>query len=415
MKTSPHKAFTGLRAQSDGRSVSVRFYLTTPRFLALKALRESHAVRIYRRRESRFTFGADYAEYFDGLRPARADKVFEGRLPAINKRKFEFIDSDVRKGRVYSYWVSSDQRDAPTGPAAVKIRDTEVWWPYAVVEDRVKAIAAANPELAVLFRCGKTVRGRTLLGVVIGRGRKTLALVGAIHPGESGPEFIVPALERLLAEEPRLLRKVRIAALPSVNPDERERLVRGVPWYLRLNANGVDLNRNFAADWKAVDRMYGFVSDDPDALTYRGRSPGSEPETRAVVRFMKRVQPAAVFSYHCLASIAGCSFLCARAARGDRAYAAECSALLTPYTRGYHADRRRKGRMGYVCTPGSFPAWAYRHGGIPCFDVEGNSSIPGIKAACRDRTTRKTLREYQEYHYHGIAGALRSLAGVKTK
>jgi hypothetical protein len=413
--TSARKLFVRLRGGTRDGAVVLRFYMSTPLFRAPAGKKRGLKIRVYRREERAFVFGEDYEEYFDGLSMGGAEKIFQGTLPAINGRKFEFTDKTVKRGKVYVYWVSSTRGDPPAGPAAVKVRDPEVWWPAETVQARVAALAKTYPELVTLRVYGRTVRGRPLKGVVAGRGTRCLALVGAIHAGESGPELILPAIERLLKENSKLLHKVRVAALPSVNMDERERLARGTPWYLRTNANGVDLNRNFDADWQQVDRGYGLLTSDPDSATYRGPSAASEPETSAVVEFMREVRPAAVFSYHHLASIAGCVFLAPKAAKGDKAYAKQCLTSLTPYTRGYHGDRRRTGRMSFGCSAGSFPAWAYRHGTIPCFDVEADVKQPAEKASCKDRTTRAMLREYQDRHYRAILAVLEMLAGSAKK
>jgi hypothetical protein len=396
-----------------GGAVWLRFYMSTPFFRSMSGRKRKPkiAIRVYRRAEPGFVFGQDYAEYFDGAAPRAKDCIFEGALPAINNRKFEFTDIDVEPGQVWTYWVSTDGMDAPVGPAAVKVRDPEVWWTAGELRRRLAALAKAHPKQVTIRTCGRTVRGRPLQGAVVGTGKRTVALVGAIHAGESGPELVVPALERLAAEDAELLHGARVAALPSVNPDERERLATGVPWYIRRNANGVDLNRNFDADWGHLDTGYGLLTDDPDSQTYRGRAPASEPETRAVAAFVRQTKPRAIFSYHHLASIAGCSMLAPKSAAGDKAFDGAARRLVTAYTQGFLGDRRRRAKPSYWCTPGSFPQWAYDQGRIPCFDVEGSRKRPAEKAAATDGTTPEMLREYQERHYRGIRAVLEALAG----
>jgi zinc carboxypeptidase len=408
--TASRKLFTQLRARVQDGAVRLRFYMSTPLFQSISKLKRNVVVRVYRRPEPGFEFGGDYAEYFDGAAPRAADKVFEGKLPAINERKFEFVDKDVKEGQVYTYWVSSNRKDAPIGPVAVKVRDPEVWWTADALLGRLTALANAHAGQVELKNYGRTVGGRRIPGVTVGKGKRTLALIGLIHAGESGPELIVPALERLVEENSGLLDKVRVAALPSVNADERERLTTGIPWYLRANANGVDLNRNFDADWEHVDKAYGLLSSDPDSGTYRGPSPVSEPETRAVVAFVRSAKPDAIFSYHHLASIAGCSCLAPKSAEDDEEFDRTSQPLLTAYTQGFLRDRRRRGTGWFGCTPGSLPAWAYKSGRIPCFDVEGSRQRPVELAACEDRVTPGMLREYQDRHCRGILAVLQALA-----
>jgi len=65
-----------------------------------------------------------------------------------------------------------------------------------------------------------------------------------------------------------------------------------VAWHLgepgtRTNAHGVDLNRNFPFGWVDLDGNYE-----------SGPRPGSEPETRAVMDFLREIRPARVLSFH---------------------------------------------------------------------------------------------------------------------
>jgi hypothetical protein len=64
-----------------------------------------------------------------------------------------------------------------------------------------------------------------------------------------------------------ILQKNRLYIIPVVNPDS----------YGRANAHGVDLNHNFAYKW------YDSGSTNPsDTYNYKGSSPASEPETKAL-------------------------------------------------------------------------------------------------------------------------------------
>jgi hypothetical protein len=89
--------------------------------------------------------------------------------------------------------------------------------------------------------------------------------------------------------------------IPVVNPDgyaftfSTERL-----WRKNRRANpdgsyGVDLNRNYPAFWGHDDVG---SSPNPVTETYRGPTPGSEPETQAVMAFHASHPPAVSVSYH---------------------------------------------------------------------------------------------------------------------
>ena len=404
----PGHMFTGFRARVESGAVRLSFYLTTPLFESKRSGKRPLRIRIYRNTESRFAFGKDYEEYFGGLGPGKAGVAFEGYLPAINRRKYEYLDREVRTGSTYAYWVTSDRATQPTGPVPVRVRDTRIWWPQSAVEERLAALAEAHGKVVSLKRYGRTVGGRPIVGVVAGITTNLMALVGTIHAGESGPELAIPALERLLEEDPAILERAGLAMLPNVNIDERERMVAGCPWYLRVNMRGVDLNRNFNADWKEVDCGYGLVSSDPDAVTYRGPWPASEPETRAVVSFLEHAKPRAVLSYHALASITGAMLLAPGAAEGDRAFAAECRAIARRFTRGFYPEERAV-KLAFGATPGSLPAYAYRRFRVPAFDLEWDGN-PDAKPSHADKTTCGLLETYQDRHYRGIVAVLEFLA-----
>lgn len=104
-----------------------------------------------------------------------------------------------------------------------------------------------------------------------------LVVIGQMHGSEPGGRAVVHEL----AAGP-VPAGVGLWLITSVNPD-------GNRHRTRANAHGVDLNRNFPAGWQAV-RSRG--------LYWPGPRAASEPETRGVVRFLTRVKPTAVLSYH---------------------------------------------------------------------------------------------------------------------
>jgi hypothetical protein len=384
---------------------------------AFKAQRYSDAghnvlfneIRIYRRACPDFVFGTDYEEYFSGLDPASTELIFQGKLESDLGSKFRFVDKTAKKGEVYAYWLASVPGE-PVGPLPVKVRDADVWWPAEKIAARLEDLKSRYRDEVEIETAGSGTGRRLILGVRAGRGEKCIALVGAVHAGESGPELIIPVLERLLERRRDLLDKVAVVAIPSVNGDVRDRLAHGNPWYLRRNVNLVDLNRNFPADWEQVDLAYGYRTSDPDGLTYRGPFAGSEAETQAVMDFLKEHRPRAVFSFHCLAGICGETLLASRAAAEDKEYADQCLRLAHLYWLGTGSPVPADTRIAYDCSAGSLPAWCYRILGVPAFDMEAPFDREDLDRCRVDRTDIALLEKYREKHFQGFVKLLESLA-----
>ncbi|HSE72633.1 MAG TPA: M14 family zinc carboxypeptidase [Nocardioidaceae bacterium] len=124
---------------------------------------------------------------------------------------------------------------------------------------------------------GHSVRDRPIRAYRVGEpGAKVRAVaIAAMHGDEAAPRRILTALR---TGSP--VRGVDLWLVPSANPD-------GLAARTRKNARGVDLNRNFPRSWVPLD---GVVES--------GRGPASEPETRALMRFLERVDPRFVVSFH---------------------------------------------------------------------------------------------------------------------
>lgn len=396
------KAITSFRAIVENKTVRLSGYKSTPCFQNAESKDTFKKFRIWRKEETDFEFGLDYAEFFDGLDNSSATLIHQGQLDVSNDRKLTFVDRDVAVGKTYAYWIAAAEGQ-PTGPAAVKVRSPEVWWPEDKIRAKMLDLKGKYPDLVQLQKIGETVEKRDLSALIVGYGKKSLALVGAIHAGESGPELILAAVETLLSDNTELFKDVSILAVPVVNLDQRQRQAQGVPWYIRTNSNGVDLNRNFPTDWDKIELGYGLDSSDPDSMTYRGLSPASEPEVQAVMSFLRKHKPAAVFSCHCLASVCGKRFLTAACAADDTDYSHSCKQAVKAYCEGYSRDLPGQafndGILSFGCSAGSFPTWCYRELNIPAFDLEFSEDIEGCQT---DKTDEAMLKDNQRRHTKGI-------------
>jgi protein MpaA len=80
--------------------------------------------------------------------------------------------------------------------------------------------------------------------------------------------------------------------IPVINPD-------GLNKQTRMNANGVDLNRNFPTkDWQENAQKYWKKQMHSDPRRFPGETPASEVETKCMMRFLDQFKPDFVISVH---------------------------------------------------------------------------------------------------------------------
>ncbi|NRA47230.1 MAG: hypothetical protein HRU09_19950, partial [Oligoflexales bacterium] len=96
------------------------------------------------------------------------------------------------------------------------------------------------------------------------------------------------------------LDRYRIVLVPLVNPDGNQKVYDGNRWWrkntwLRRNrVTGVDLNRNYPTLWNGCNGSSGGTG----SQDYRGPSPASEPETKAMMALVAEYKPILNISYH---------------------------------------------------------------------------------------------------------------------
>ncbi len=140
------------------------------------------------------------------------------------------------------------------------------------------ASASTAPSEAVIGRrlLGRSATGRPITAWHLGERRgPTVVLISTMHGNEPHTRRI---LESLRDGPP--VRGIDLWVVPTYNPD-------GLARRTRKNARGVDLNRNYPYDWADLDGNYE-----------SGPRAASEPETRAMMRFLRNVRPDFVLSFH---------------------------------------------------------------------------------------------------------------------
>jgi protein MpaA len=148
-------------------------------------------------------------------------------------------------------------------------------------QDRDRAApAAVSAPILKRYTIGRSVQGRRIDAFTRSASGATAALlvVGCIDGNE--PAGIAIA-RRLMAVTPPPRSALWI--VPDLNPD-------GVAAATRVNANGVDLNRNFRWHWRPLGPR-----GDPQ---YAGPYPLSEPESRAGRGLILRVRPRITIWFH---------------------------------------------------------------------------------------------------------------------
>ncbi|XP_048661274.1 carboxypeptidase M isoform X2 [Marmota marmota marmota] len=152
------------------------------------------------------------------------------------------------------------------------------------MEAFLKSVAQNYSSITYLHSIGKSVKGRNLWVLVVGRfpkehrvGIPEFKYVGNMHGDETvGRELLLHLIDYLVTsygkdpEITNLINSTRIHIMPSMNPDGFEAVKKPDCFYSngRENYNQYDLNRNF-----------------PDAFEYNNVS--RQPETLAIMKWLK--------------------------------------------------------------------------------------------------------------------------------
>ena len=196
------------------------------------------------------------------------------------------------------------------------------------LKEEFEEAADDNHRLTKLVSIGKSLNGQDIVALKVSEdadrkrdGRKPSVLyLGAQHAREwITPEMIRRLMHHVIdgyndgdAKMRRLLDDNELWFVPVANPDgydwtfePGQRL-----WRKNLRDNnddnqissgdGVDPNRNFPYKWGYDNEG---SSPDESSETYRGASPGSEPETKALDSFMRRMSFEFFVNYHSAAEL----------------------------------------------------------------------------------------------------------------
>ena len=181
----------------------------------------------------------------------------------------------------------------------------------AGLEEELRRLAEARPDIAELKEIGRSIEGRPILALRIGDRRggvPKLLFMGCHHAREwiavEVPFLLVKELVERADEAPIAgwLGSGEIWVAPMVNPDGHEHSrTEARLWRKnrRRNADGsfgVDPNRNYGYMWGTLDIPTS--SHVPSDETYVGPRAFSEPETQAVRDLVGCERFAGVITYH---------------------------------------------------------------------------------------------------------------------
>ncbi len=196
------------------------------------------------------------------------------------------------------------------------IVDLSVPYGYERMMRDVDALGRRYPHILSVESLGRSLDGREIPSMSVGRGEQNILLTAGVHGRESvNPAVLMGMAERYLAEmdgghdgkhghgsDVKHSHGVVLAIMPMVNPDGHEVALHGFgairsqelgrsmakmgirhqEW--KYNARGIDVNRNFPS--RAWSRASG--TDEP----------GTEPETKAVMSFLTREGSMGYIDFH---------------------------------------------------------------------------------------------------------------------
>ncbi|MFD6315534.1 M14 family metallopeptidase [Streptomyces nigra] len=254
------------------------------------------------------------------------------QAPEKGKATVEVYLTDEQAGKLRKQGVDLTEHQVTARSEARTEKAADgVFRPYGGsggLKEEIVRTGQENPGLTKVVSIGKTVRGQDILALKLTKhaakskdGSKPAVLYMS---NQHAREWITPEMTRRLMhyyldnyKKDKRVRKIvdstEMWFVLSANPDGYDHTFKDSStrlWRKNLRdvngdgaistGDGVDLNRNFAYKWGYDDEG---SSPNPTSETYRGASPGSEPETKALDALQKRVGFTYGINYHSAAEL----------------------------------------------------------------------------------------------------------------
>ncbi|MBS4204848.1 M14 family zinc carboxypeptidase [Lederbergia citrea] len=210
--------------------------------------------------------------------------------------------------------------------AAPAIVNPNKVYSYNQMVSDIKKLQRAYPDLIQFKVIGKSEFGRDIYAVSLGTGPATSFINGSHH----AREWLTTNLNMYMIEEyakayrnngkikgynaKNILNSTTIWFVPMVNPDGVTLQQQGLNAFpksvhaslikmnngsknfkrWKANAKGIDLNRQYDADWKTVK----YSPKNPSFKNFKGKSPASAAEVKAVLKLDKEIDAEMAVAYH---------------------------------------------------------------------------------------------------------------------
>lgn len=226
------------------------------------------------------------------------EKLLNIRVPA---ELVESVKNKLKENKISFQTVIKDLQAAinKEKPIGKNRRSGMSWDQYHTLDtiyDYMETLARNNPSFVSVGVIGKSVENRPIKYIKISSGKpnaKAVFVEGGIHPREwvstSSVTYLINELVGNRRQFAREVQELDFYLAPVVNPDGYAYThTHNRMWRKNRSregrCSGVDLNRNFDYKWGGKG-----TSGDTCSESYRGRSPASEPEIKALQNFLRGI------------------------------------------------------------------------------------------------------------------------------